>query len=41
MVLPIGLRDEQVLVLVVRTEQGYEKEILERVMFVPLLGGTR
>jgi len=41
MVLPIGVCDEQVLVLVVRTEQGYEKEILERVMFVPLLGGTR
>ncbi len=41
MVLPIGVRDEQVLVLVIRTEQGYEKEILERVMFVPLLGGTR
>jgi len=40
MVLPIGKLDEQALVLVVRTEQGYEKEILERVMFVPLLGGT-
>ncbi len=40
MVLPIGVRDEQALVLVVRTEKGYDKEILERVMFVPMLGGV-
>ncbi|MFC1602764.1 protein-L-isoaspartate O-methyltransferase, partial [Pseudomonadota bacterium] len=40
MVLPIGVRDEQALVLVTRTEEGYDEEILERVMFVPLLGGT-
>ena len=41
MVLPIGSRDEQVLVRVVRTEDGYHKDLLEQVVFVPLLGGTQ
>ena len=40
MVLPIGTRDEQVLVRVVRTDEHYETEFLERVSFVPLLGGV-
>jgi protein-L-isoaspartate(D-aspartate) O-methyltransferase len=40
MVLPIGDRDEQVLVRVIRTEEGYQHEMLERVSFVPLLGGV-
>ncbi len=40
MVLPIGNRSEQVLVRVTRTKNGYEKELLEQVIFVPLLGGT-
>jgi protein-L-isoaspartate(D-aspartate) O-methyltransferase len=40
MVLPIGTREEQALVRVVRTSTGYEHEMLERVSFVPLLGGT-
>jgi protein-L-isoaspartate(D-aspartate) O-methyltransferase len=40
MVLPIGLGQDQVLVRVTRTADGYEKELLERVVFVPLLGGT-
>jgi protein-L-isoaspartate(D-aspartate) O-methyltransferase len=40
MVLPVGTRDEQVLVRVIKTEEGYEKEFLERVSFVPLLGGV-
>jgi len=40
MVLPIGNRSEQVLVRVTRTRTGYEKELLEQVIFVPLLGGT-
>ncbi|OGT90709.1 MAG: protein-L-isoaspartate O-methyltransferase [Gammaproteobacteria bacterium RIFOXYA12_FULL_61_12] len=40
MVLPVGDRDMQVLVRVTRTEDGYEKEMLERVVFVPLLGGV-
>jgi protein-L-isoaspartate(D-aspartate) O-methyltransferase len=41
MVLPIGNREDQVLVRVVRTAEGYDKEILERVSFVPLLGGVQ
>ncbi|MEJ1296874.1 MAG: protein-L-isoaspartate(D-aspartate) O-methyltransferase [Candidatus Sedimenticola sp. (ex Thyasira tokunagai)] len=40
MVLPIGLRSEQVLVRVTRTATGYDKELLEQVVFVPLLGGV-
>ncbi len=40
MVLPIGTRNEQALVRVTRTQDGHEKELLERVSFVPLLSGT-
>ena len=40
MVLPIGDKEEQALVRVTKTRDGYEKEMLERVSFVPLLGGT-
>ncbi len=40
MILPIGGRDAQALVRVVRTEDGYERELLEEVNFVPLLGGA-
>ncbi|MCB1790939.1 MAG: protein-L-isoaspartate(D-aspartate) O-methyltransferase [Gammaproteobacteria bacterium] len=40
MVLPVGQRDQQVLVRVLRTDDGYEREMLERVAFVPLLGGV-
>lgn len=40
MVLPIGSRNEQALVRVVRTAEGYSRELLERVSFVPLLGGV-
>jgi len=40
MVLPIGGRDQQVLVRVTRTADGYRHEMLERVSFVPLLGGV-
>ena len=40
MILPIGLRQEQVLVRVTRKASGYDKELLERVSFVPLLGGV-
>jgi protein-L-isoaspartate(D-aspartate) O-methyltransferase len=39
MILPVGDREMQVLVRVTRTEEGYEKEFLERVVFVPLLAG--
>ncbi len=40
MIIPVGARRMQVLVRVTRTPEGYDKEILERVAFVPLLGGT-
>ncbi len=40
MVLPIGSRQEQALVRVTRTADGYDKVLLERVSFVPLLGGV-
>ena len=39
MILPIGHGSQQVLVRVIRTEDGYTHEILEPVIFVPLLGG--
>ena len=41
MVLPIGRREEQALVCVVKTESGYDRELLERVIFVPLLSGLQ
>ncbi len=40
MVLPIGDRQEQALVRVIRTVEGYRHELLEQVSFVPLLGGV-
>lgn len=40
MILPIGTRQEQALVRVVRTPEGYDRELLERVSFVPLLEGV-
>jgi protein-L-isoaspartate(D-aspartate) O-methyltransferase len=40
MVLPTGPRNAQALVRVTRTEGGHETELLERVVFVPLLGGV-
>jgi protein-L-isoaspartate(D-aspartate) O-methyltransferase len=41
MVLPVGKREEQALVRVVRTTTGYNHEMLERVSFVPLVTGTQ
>ena len=40
MILPIGDRNGQILVRVTKTAKGYDKKLLERVVFVPLLGGT-
>ena len=40
MILPVGERDSQVLVRVIRDGDGYRHEMLERVSFVPLLSGT-
>ncbi len=39
MILPIGGGEGQALVRVIRTADGYERELLEAVNFVPLLGG--
>ncbi len=41
MVLPVGPDREQILVKVTKTKDGYEKEMLEQVTFVPLLGGVQ
>jgi protein-L-isoaspartate(D-aspartate) O-methyltransferase len=41
MILPVGSDREQVLVKVTKTADGYDKEILEQVVFVPLLGGVQ
>lgn len=40
MVLPIGSGNEQALVRVTRTDDGYDKELLEPVVFVPMLDGV-
>jgi protein-L-isoaspartate(D-aspartate) O-methyltransferase len=41
MVLPVGSGREQVLVRIIKTESGYEKEILEQVVFVPFREGVQ
>jgi protein-L-isoaspartate(D-aspartate) O-methyltransferase len=41
MVIPIGLGDNQQLQRVTRTENGYEVEKLEPVVFVPFLSGQK
>jgi protein-L-isoaspartate(D-aspartate) O-methyltransferase len=41
MVLPVGAGREQVLVRVTKTESGYDKEILEQVVFVPFREGVQ
>lgn len=40
MIIPVGVRDHQELHKVIRTDNGYEDEILERVSFVPFLSGS-
>jgi protein-L-isoaspartate(D-aspartate) O-methyltransferase len=40
LVMPVGGRTYQVLTLVERTDEGFERETLEPVIFVPLIGGT-
>lgn len=39
MVIPVGRRNEQMLLRITRTAQGFHRELLERVTFVPLLAG--
>ncbi len=41
LIMPVGVGDDQQLTLVTRTEDGYKKEILEAVKFVPMLSGTK
>ena len=41
MVLPVGGRDDQRLLRITRTPRGFAREVLERVAFVPLLGGVK
>ncbi len=40
MVMPVGHRDEQILIKVTKTANDYEKTFIEKVSFVPLLGGV-
>ena len=40
LVMPVGQSGQQELVLITRSETGFEKEILNHVSFVPMLGGT-
>ena len=40
MVMPVGNREEQVLIRITKTETDYEKEFIEKVSFVPMLGGV-
>jgi len=41
MVIPVGIDGAQQLLLIVRTETGYTREVLDAVRFVPLLTGTQ
>ena len=40
MVMPVGTKEEQILIKITKTEHDYEKEFIERVSFVPMLGGV-
>jgi len=40
LVMPVGQSGKQDLILITRTETGFEKEKLNQVSFVPMLGGT-
>lgn len=40
MVMPVGDKEEQILIKITKTEDDYEKEFIERVTFVPMLGGV-
>lgn len=40
LVMPVGPQGVQELVLLTRTESGIERQVLDKVSFVPMLGGT-
>lgn len=39
LVMPVGPRGDQELLLITRTAEGFERRVLDRVSFVPMLGG--
>ena len=39
LIIPVGKSGDQKLLLITRTEDGYEEEIIDSVSFVPMLGG--
>ncbi len=39
LVIPVGKSGDQKLLLITRTEEGFEEEVLDSVSFVPMLGG--
>ena len=41
LIMPVGDDDKQKLILVIREEDGFKKQILEDVKFVPMLTGTK
>lgn len=41
LVMPVGPQGVQELILLTRTEDGIEREVLDKVSFVPMLGGTQ
>ena len=41
LVMPVGPQGVQELVLLTRTEDGIERQVLDKVSFVPMLGGTQ
>ena len=40
LVMPVGQSGDQDLILITRTETGFDREVLNQVSFVPMLGGT-
>jgi protein-L-isoaspartate(D-aspartate) O-methyltransferase len=40
LVMPVGPQGVQELVLLTRTPEGFERQVLDKVSFVPMLGGT-
>jgi protein-L-isoaspartate(D-aspartate) O-methyltransferase len=41
LVMPVGPQGSQELSLIIRTATGFERQILDKVSFVPMLGGTQ
>lgn len=40
LVMPVGAQGRQELILITRSENGYDRKVLNNVSFVPMLGGT-